>query len=149
MWLSGVGNPDFKLKPGMTANVNLITAERSNVLKISNAALRFKMPEVKPPSKPAVSKEIKTDATTGTQSAGSAVAKTAGESKSKGSGIWILENDTPTRIRITTGISDGASTEVVSGDLREGQEVIVESLAKSAKSNGTSAGRSSGAPRFF
>jgi HlyD family secretion protein len=41
----GVTNSDFKLKPGMTATVSITTASRTNVLKIPNAALRFKPPE--------------------------------------------------------------------------------------------------------
>lgn len=41
----GVSNPDLKLKPGMTANVSIITAQHSGVLKIPNGALRFKPPE--------------------------------------------------------------------------------------------------------
>ena len=41
----GVTNADFKLKPGMTATVSITTAQRTNVLKIPNAALRFKPPE--------------------------------------------------------------------------------------------------------
>ena len=40
-----VSNPDLKLKPGMTANASIITAQRSGVLKIPNSALRFKPPE--------------------------------------------------------------------------------------------------------
>jgi HlyD family secretion protein len=38
----GVTNSDFRLKPGMTATVSITTAQRTNVLKIPNAALRFK-----------------------------------------------------------------------------------------------------------
>jgi len=40
-----VNNPDLKLRPGMTANASVITAQRSGVLKIPNAALRFRLPE--------------------------------------------------------------------------------------------------------
>jgi HlyD family secretion protein len=40
-----VSNPDLKLRPGMTANASIITAERDGVLKIPNAALRFRLPE--------------------------------------------------------------------------------------------------------
>jgi len=61
-----VGNPDLKLRPGMTANASVITAERSGVLKIPNAALRFRPPD-------SVNKEIKSAATNVTQ-----VAKTGG-----------------------------------------------------------------------
>jgi HlyD family secretion protein len=41
----GVTNSDFKLKPGMTATVSINTAQRTNVLKVPNAALRFRPPE--------------------------------------------------------------------------------------------------------
>jgi len=40
-----VSNPDLKLKPGMTATVSITTAQRPGVLKVPNAALRFKPPE--------------------------------------------------------------------------------------------------------
>jgi HlyD family secretion protein len=40
----GVNNPDGKLVPGMTANVKLVVAEKPNVLKVANAALRFRPP---------------------------------------------------------------------------------------------------------
>jgi HlyD family secretion protein len=40
-----VRNPDLKLRPGMTANASLITAQKTGVLKIPNAALRFRPPE--------------------------------------------------------------------------------------------------------
>jgi HlyD family secretion protein len=40
-----VSNPDLKLRPGMTANASITTAQRSGVLKIPNAALRFRLPE--------------------------------------------------------------------------------------------------------
>ena len=40
-----VSNPDLKLRPGMTANASVITAQRSGVLKIPSAALRFRPPE--------------------------------------------------------------------------------------------------------
>ncbi len=49
----GVNNDDLKLRPGMTANVSIITAQRRGVLKIPNAALRFRPPEtaiLKPPT---------------------------------------------------------------------------------------------------
>ena len=40
-----VSNPDGKLLPGMTANVSIVIAERTNVVKIPNGALRFRPPE--------------------------------------------------------------------------------------------------------
>lgn len=95
-----VDNSELKLKPGMTANVSIIIAIKKEALKIPNAALRFMPSE-----------------------------KETGESVKKGLGIWIIEKGEPKRIPIVTGISDGNYTELVSGALKEGQEVIIESLA--------------------
>ncbi|MBI5640086.1 MAG: efflux RND transporter periplasmic adaptor subunit [Nitrospirae bacterium] len=97
-----VDNPEFKLKPGMTANVSIVVSSKKNVLRIPNAALRFRPSE----------KRGKT------------------EQKEKGSGVWIIDNKKPKRVPVTTGISDGTFTELLSDSITEGQEVIVESLAK-------------------
>jgi HlyD family secretion protein len=94
-----VENPEIKLKPGMTANVSIIIAIKKEVLRIPNAALRFMPAE-----------------------------KKIGESVKKGLGIWIIEKGEPQRIPIVTGISDGNYTELVSGSVKEGQEVIIDSL---------------------
>lgn len=50
-----VNNADLKLKPGMTATVSIIIAERPNALRIPNSALRFRMPEALAAPSPAVS----------------------------------------------------------------------------------------------
>ena len=101
-----VDNRDFKIMPGMTANVSVITSTTDDVLKIPNAALRFRPAERAPE-------------------------KAAGGEK-KGPGIWVLENGKPKRVGVTLGISDGSYTEVLAGDLKEGQQIIVESLKKGA-----------------
>jgi HlyD family secretion protein len=103
-----VPNPDLKLKPGMTANVSIIVATEKDVLKIPNAALRFKLP-----GKGLRSPERKPEES----------------SEKKGTGVWILQNGQPRRIPVSLGISDGTYTGLVSGDIREGQELIVESLS--------------------
>ncbi len=115
-----VNNKDFKLMPGMTANVSIVIQKKSDVLRITNAAMRFRMSE-----RPAGS--------------GSAAAGSGGK---KGPSVWVLENGKPKRVLITPGISDGNNTEVVSGELKEGQQVIVEALKKNAQQ------RPSG-PRMF
>jgi HlyD family secretion protein len=51
-----VKNKDMKLKPGMTANVSIIIAERKDTIKVPNAALRFRPPEVS-------AKDVKTNGT--------------------------------------------------------------------------------------
>jgi HlyD family secretion protein len=102
-----VNNRELKLMPGMTANVSVIIMTKSDVLKIPNAALRFRFSE---------------------RPAGTASGAVAGEKK--GPVVWGLENGKPKRIPVAPGISDGAYTEVVSGDLKDGQPLIVESLRK-------------------
>ena len=80
----GVTNADFKLRPGMTATISIITAQRTNVLKVPNAALRFKPPEpstnqtlvARLLAKVGLGKEPKTAATNAVQ-----VAKAGGTNK--------------------------------------------------------------------
>lgn len=97
-----VDNPELKLKPGMTANVSVEVSNKKDVLRMPNSALRFKPSEMQD--------------------------KFA--AKEKGSGVWIIENGKPKRIGVTAGISDGNYTELISGDLKEGEELIVESLTR-------------------
>ena len=110
-----VDNPEMKLKPGMTANVSIIVSSKKNVLRIPNAALRFRPSEKRDMAK----------------------------QKEKGNGVWVLENKTLKRIAVTTGISDGMYTELLSDKIREGLELIVESLAKPKDQSRTSG------PRMF
>jgi HlyD family secretion protein len=120
-----VDNGDLRLKPGMTANVSIITAERSGVLRIPNAALRFR---------PANS-----------EGASQRSGKRTGQS---GYAVWAPDGKNLKRAPITLGISDGAYTEMTSGELKEGQLVVVESAGK----NGAKAASSSpqqGMPRFM
>jgi len=111
-----VSNPELKLKPGMTANVSIIISTKRDVLKIPNGALRFKPSEKSPTT-----------------------------SDKKGPGVWVSEQDKPKRIPVALGISDGNYTELVSGEVREGQELIVESLGSTKTKTQTPAGP----PRMF
>ncbi len=102
-----VENERLALKPGMTANVSIISSVKQDVLKAPNVALRFRPeePDEKSPPTPAY----------------------------EGHGVWILDRDKPKRITVKIGISDGNHTEIVSGGLKEGQELIVETLQKGKK----------------
>jgi len=103
-----VNNRDLRLMPGMTANVSIIIMTRNDVIRVTNGALRFRFTE-----RPA--------------------GATANTGEKRGPAVWVLdENGKPKRVPITPGISDGAYTEVVSGDLKEGQQLIVEILKKSS-----------------
>ena len=117
-----VDNTGLKLKPGMTANVSIETESRQSVLRIPNAALRFK---------PATS---------------AATTDQKGAKGPRGSGVWILENNQPKNVKITTGISDGNYTEVTTSELTEGQLIITDSSNSTKKNEPAS---NAGVPRFI
>ncbi|MGH9645737.1 MAG: efflux RND transporter periplasmic adaptor subunit [Bryobacteraceae bacterium] len=108
-----VANPDLVLLPGMTANIRIPVQVRENVLRVFNSALRYRpvddkaSPLVKPP--PQSQQKAETQQT-----------------------IYVLNSaGIPEPRKIQAGISDGLYTEIVSGDLREGEAVILsESRSK-------------------
>jgi HlyD family secretion protein len=128
-----VDNPENRLKPGMTANVSIVTDTRTAVLKIPNAALRFRWAA---------------ENAGGRGKAGESAKKPeaiAGGDARRMQGIWVLDRDKPRRVQIATGISDGSFTEIRSGELKEGDAVIIEAVGNARKSG--SAGF--GAPGFI
>ena len=127
-----VDNKDLKLKPGMTANVSIETARKDNVLKIPAAALRFK------PKSPTESKEKSSVAPQG----GKRLAKRGSEQ------VYILTPDkTPKPVAVKSGISNDGSVELVEGNLKENDDVIVEQSSQSQKKSGAMGGSPMG-PRF-
>jgi HlyD family secretion protein len=102
----GISNLDLSLFPGMTANVKILVNQRQNVLKVPNAALRYH---------PA-----------------SGTAAAAGKSAQE-KAVWTLDaNKKQQRVVITTGETDGNYTEVTSGGLKDGDQVIVAALETAA-----------------
>ncbi len=99
-----VDNAALLLKPGMTANVMVITAVKKDVLRVPNAALIFRLPN-------ATKTEVK-------------------KSKKSGPGVWVLDQDKPKRVALKPGLTDGNFTEVVAGDLKQGDPVIIGTLGK-------------------
>jgi HlyD family secretion protein len=99
-----VDNSDLRLKPGMTANVSVTTASRSDALRIATSALRFRPPADS--SKP-----------------GAAAAAEARDHH--GARVWLLDPaGHPRAVPVTVGIADDRFTEVTSG-VQEGDRVIV------------------------
>jgi HlyD family secretion protein len=95
-----VDNPDLALKPGMTANLEVIYADRKDVTRVANAALRFRAPVVLARKAPVAAPGKKI--------------------------VWVLRAGVPQPIEIATGVSDGTDTEVISGPLAAGDQVITE-----------------------
>jgi HlyD family secretion protein len=106
-----VKNPGLKLRPGMTANVTIIIGQKDSVLKIPNAALRFRPPDLKEDHE---------------KRKGSAGDLKGSESVHPLSTIWVVEKDILSPARVKLGISDGQYSEVISGDIKEGQEIAIE-----------------------
>jgi HlyD family secretion protein len=173
-----VNNPEQKLKPGMTANLTITIDERNDVLKVPNAALRF----TPPPTDGARSRVGNNNSARQRQNAANADSTANGtdganaastdQSAAQPNGargqfapptapvlsgqvrrVWVLGADgKPQPRRIKIGLSDGAATEVVEGNLREGELVITGQNITAATSRTQNAGQSTapgfgGAPR--
>jgi HlyD family secretion protein len=155
-----VDNSDLKLKPGMTTNVTVVVAEKDEVLKLSNAALRFKAPpELLKGQMPAgPNPAAREGAAAGQKVAGRApveARRLAGGRPGEGSAevtvlpssnermVWVLRENRPVAISVRTGISDGTVSEVMAGPLSEGDQVIT------AMVSGDGRGGPRGGPRLF
>jgi HlyD family secretion protein len=113
-------NPELRLFPGMTANVEIFVDERPAALKVPNSALRFRLAEEEVSSNPGEGgnpgrKEKSQQVSEGRE--------TGPASKGR---VWVVGREgKPTPLDIVTGISDGSFTEVVSGEISAGQEIII------------------------
>ena len=152
-----VDNPDLKLRPGMTATTTIVYAEKHDVLTLPNTALRFKPPaevastivSASPPatlSITAASTEV--PGASPPSSGGRPPRKRAfgKEGESPERTVYVLRGGRPEALEVKTGLSDGTITEIVSGDLKEGDQVITEaSIAGKPVSSGGAGG---GPPRM-
>lgn len=101
-------NTDLKLKPGLTANVTIMTQERTGVLSVPNKALRFT------PTKETVGKDMK-------------IVDCKGKNK-----VWTLDGNTLTAHAVSIGQSDGIHTEIVKG-IKQGQNIVTEILVNASE----------------
>ena len=92
-------NADLKLKPGLTANVTIYTAERKGVLSVPSKALRFI------PQKETVGKMKIVD---------------AANAKNK---VWTIEGNSIVAHKVNIGMTDGTNTQIVGG-IAEGTKVV-------------------------
>ena len=123
-----VDNKDLKLKPGMTANVSVLAAYKEGVLKIPNAALRFRPEFAKGEARKAVPARKATEQIKSSQ----------GE-QAKAGRVWVFSSEQkPVPVSVVLGVTDGTFSEVMAGDLRQGAEVIVEE-ASNKKAQGQTA----------
>jgi HlyD family secretion protein len=112
-------NPELILLPGMTANVRIVTAQKDTVLKVANAALRFR-----PPGNDEKSALAGRQPGSGSGTGGSGMGR--GRASGGTGKLWMLGSDgKPAAIEVKTGINDGNQTELLDTELAEGREVIV------------------------
>jgi HlyD family secretion protein len=153
-----VANKDLALRPGMTANVNFVYAERADVLRVPNAALRFRPP-------PDFLARNGDGQEAGARRGGAQGGAPRGDAQGNGAArrdvprpsgggtprdpdrrtVWALRDRTPTAVRVRTGVSDGSTTEVLEGDLREGDVAITDAGGGS----GSTGGAGMRPPRIF
>ena len=128
-----VDNPEQKLKPGMTANLTITIDERNNVLKVPNSALRYRPQTTANQDRSGNNAEggqnrrqRQTQQGSDGQSENRITPSTAPVLPGQTRMVWVLGKDKkPQPRRIVVGLSDGSATEVVSGNLQEGDVVII------------------------
>ena len=127
-----VGNPDLLLRPGMTATARIFTAERNDVLRVPDQALHY----------------APTAAAQGAAPQGARQgAKRGGEAPSR---VFVLRDDEPAAVPVTTGLDDDVNAEVLTGDIKEGDQVVVSETRKGqgGKGGGGNRGNQPRLPRF-
>jgi len=161
-------NEDLMLKPTMTANVAVDVATVRDVLRVPNAALRFRpeeKPGAAPPKAPTASASVETRAAQQGQpgqpgGAPAAMARQFGATGGRGAGgarktplrpstIYKPDgpNGEPKAVEIRTGITDGRYTQIVSGDIKAGDLVIVGLATAKASATASPVGAPGGGGR--
>jgi HlyD family secretion protein len=167
-----VDNPELKLRPGMTANVTVVYAERQSAIAVSNAALRFRPP-------PSLAGSAATDEprrrNRGDGSGGGpgeghgdAPPHGDGQGRAEGQGrgenhhgpaagsdgteartLWVMHGTTPQPIAVHAGLTDGTVTEIVDGDVHPGDAIVVDLVTPDAPPAPSGAGASPAMRRMF
>lgn len=116
-----VANDDLALRPGMTATARIITADKAQALLVPAAALRFSPPAAEAegsslidrllPRMPRRSKKAQFESAPGTQAR-----------------VFVLQDGQPRAVSVQLGLSNGRQTEIVSGELKSGMQVITDHL---------------------
>lgn len=128
-------NPELLLKPGMTANVTFVYADRDDVLRIPNSALRFR-PDAQ--AMAVVKAKAGSGGRPGESGGGEgqgAAGKRAGrrpgaiaEAKPGERLVWVVQDNLPVPKSVRMGLTDGTWTELLSGPVQEGESLITEMI---------------------
>ena len=152
----GVTNADYKLKPGMTANVSIVIAQRENALTIPNGALRFRPPDGAAVLTNTITMQTAPATNGGNFSGGPAGRRGGAGGRGRGDRpflhtVYVLSGTGDEAklqaVQVRTGISDGISTEVLSG-LDEGAQVVTGLFTTGAQAATTANPFRGGFPRI-
>ncbi len=147
-----VDNSELKLMPGMTANVAIQVAKKDDVLSIPPAALRYKPKGGErrgDGGKGTVDSGREKPAGSGATPAGQPGRAAGGKPEGRRGGgqqVFVLREGKPQAVPIKTGIASSSAIEVVEGELKEGDEVIIEQSGGDTKKKGGSSGGPMGRP---
>jgi HlyD family secretion protein len=130
-----VANPEGRLRPKMTANVTIDVASVPNVLRVPNAALRFKPPTDNAKGEgrsggggggDAMQRAARSGGGRGPAGAAGQMPGRRGGAASKAQTVYILDAEKKLKpVEIRTGITDGRMTQIISGPLKEGDAVVI------------------------
>lgn len=127
-----VANPEGRLRPKMTANVTIDVQSVKNVLRVPNAALRFKPPTDESAERSgggggdAMQRAARSGRGRGPAGAAGQMPGRRGGDTSKAQTVYILDAEKKLKpVEIRTGITDGRFTQIVSGPLKQGDAVVI------------------------
>jgi len=121
-----VDNKELLLRPGMTATAMIVVKEIKDALLLPNSALRFQPPSMeKSPSRGLLGNLLP-------HPPRSFLERSRAPSDSKERDVWTLQNDTLVPVRVQLGASDGTFTQVLSGDLQPGMQIVTDASTKSS-----------------
>jgi HlyD family secretion protein len=115
-----VDNSELLLRPGMTATAEIAVQEVSGAVLVPNAALRFAPPTTEPAA----------DSSSLLRRLIPVMPRFRPTSQREDTGlarkVWVLQDGTAVPVAVTIGASDGKRTQIVQGELKPGQPVIVD-----------------------
>ena len=116
-------NSELLLRPGMTATAEITVQQVKNALTVPNAALRFS-----PPTKAATAQtgSLLQKVLPGRPQFRPASQK---DTHAVGQRAYLLKNGAPVAVPVVTGLTDGRRTEIVKGEIKDGEAVVVDTVA--------------------
>jgi HlyD family secretion protein len=143
-----VNNPELTLRPGMTATVSILVAQRDQALKIPKAALRFQ-PKLSEEEREALEKSFRERRGGASRDGATPVSGAQPKRWQSMPKVWILTPEGFLRpVVVRLGISDDQFTELMGDGLQEGQELVTGVMTQDGRGGGVSRPSSSRPPRL-